>query len=352
MKHIIFAGCSFSDDGKMNDDFDYSKYNKDMSFEDLSYPITIKMHQLLAMDLENQNVNDVTIHTIARGSYGNHVISDMFIKKVNELKENYPDDKIYGIVQFSALFRNGLNINVPNINQKDYPYDYVTDDMAFKNKYDFSSIYNKHVDNIIDLKNFCNKSSIESYFYFGWANIFENDVINYDMIDKIKKLETFINFFEYKDVYDEIGFYCSGNKPVKLKEYSYLGNGGLYHVTSDKYGGLIEYGREHLDIGKRYHLIYDPHPNSNCYYIYYNDILKNWLNDMGIISVLPLDEKYEKMLKKIFNFEHARFMNTVDTINKNNEEVSNLSSELIRDNKIDDIPYVIRKFKKLNDKYI
>ena len=348
MKHIIFAGCSFSDDGKMTDNFETIKYKKDMSLSDLSFPTTVKMHQLLAMDLENQEVKDVKIHTIARGSYGNHVISDMVRKKVTELKENYPDDEIFSIIQLSALFRNGLNIEIPNANVDDYPYDYITDNTALKNNFDFSILYNKHMDNIIDLKKFCDENKVESFFYFGWANIFENDVVAYKLTNKLKEIEKFCYLFEYSDVYDEIGFYCAGSKPVKLKDYSYMGNSGLYYIKSDRYGGLIEYAREKSDIGKRYHLIFDPHPNTKTYYIFYNDILKNWLNNKGIISTLPMDISYENILNKIFDFEYARFVNTTNATNSDNEKISNLSVKLIREDKITDIPYVIRKFSELN----
>ena len=348
MKHIIFAGCSFSDDGRVTDDFDNSKYGKEMSLYDLNYPTTVKMHQLLAMDLDNQNIDDVTIHTIARGSYGNHVISDMFRKKITELKDLYPNDEFYGIIQFSGLFRAGLNIKISNLNTKDYPYDYITDDNALKNRFDFSILYNKHIDNIFELKTFCDENSISSFFYFGWSNIFENDVVVYDLTKKMKDINQFFNFYEYNDSYDEIGFYCAGDKPVKLKEYSYLGNGNLYHVKSDKYGGLSEYGRDRLDIGKRYHLIFDPHPNSNTYYTYYNDVLKNWLNNKGIISSYPMNNYYEMLLEKIFKFEHTRFINTTNALNSDNNKISELSVKLIREDKIDDIPYVTRKFSELN----
>lgn len=347
MKHVIFAGCSFSDDGKMSDDFDLTKYKQNMSLFDLSFPTTVKMHQLLAMDIDNQNIKDVTIHTIARGSYGNHVISDMFRKKVIELKEKYPNDNIYGIIQLSALFRNGLNIYIPNVKQEDYPYDYITEDNTL-NKFNFTVLYNKHIDNIIDLKNFCDENSVNSFFYFGWSNLFENDVVAYDLSKKMKELEKFMYFFEYKDAYDEIGFYCNGNKPRKLKEYSYLGNNGLYYANGDKYGGLTEYAREISDIGKRYHLIYDPHPNTRTYYLFYNDILKNWLNNKGVISLCPMNDYYEMLLEKIFKFEHARFINTTNALNSDNDKIAELSIKLIREDKIDDIPYVTRKFNELN----
>jgi hypothetical protein len=332
----------------MTDDFDNSKFSKKMSLHDLNYPTTIKIHQLLAMDLENQNINDVTIHTLGRGSYGNHVISDMVRKKVKELKEKYPEEKIYTIVQFSALFRAGVNIYVPNVDSKDYPYDYVTDDTAIQNHYDFERLYDKHIDNIIELKSFCDENNVDSFFYFGWANIFENDVVVYDLTKKMKKLETFMYFFEYKDVYDEIGFYCAGNKPRKLNNFSYMDGKEMYLVNGDKYGGLIEYARETSDIGKRYHLIFDPHPNTMSYYLFYTEVIKNWLCNKNLVSPLLMDEEYENLLKKCFSFEYIRFFNTINATNKEVEKISDLSIKLIRENKIEDISYITRKFKELN----
>ena len=42
------------------------------------------MHKFLALDLINQNISNVKIHPIARGSYGNHVIYDKLKQKINE----------------------------------------------------------------------------------------------------------------------------------------------------------------------------------------------------------------------------------------------------------------------------
>ena len=89
-KHIIFAGCSFSDEGVFEDNFNVSILKNTISYETLGIPITtIKIHKYFALDLINQNkIDDFRIYTIARGSYGNHVIFDKYNKDIiNETKK-------------------------------------------------------------------------------------------------------------------------------------------------------------------------------------------------------------------------------------------------------------------------
>jgi hypothetical protein len=76
-KHIIFAGCSFSDEGNNEDNFNVELLKNTISYETLRIPVSIKIHKYFALDLINQNkIDNVKIYTIARGSYGNHVIFD------------------------------------------------------------------------------------------------------------------------------------------------------------------------------------------------------------------------------------------------------------------------------------
>ena len=86
--HIIFAGCSFSDDGSRDGKFDINCLDKNNPHyvQRLGLPNTVKMHKLLALDLINQNISNVKIHPIARGSYGNHVIADKLKQKINDEK--------------------------------------------------------------------------------------------------------------------------------------------------------------------------------------------------------------------------------------------------------------------------
>lgn len=348
MKHVIFAGCSFSDEGRMTDDFDYKKYNLSITHENLEIPSTIKLHKLLAMDLCGQNIEDVKIYTIARGSYGNHVISDMFKKKVSEIKKDNPNDPIYGIIQFSALYRNGMSKNITHVKIEDYPYDYPNQELNYTDTTSLKTFYEKHLDNIIDLRNYCNENVTNSFFYFGWANIFDNDIVSYQLQEKIRTIEKFFNFYEYQDSYDEIGFYCAGDKPLVDKNIEYLNNHNLFYVNGNKYGGLSEYGRDNLDIGRRYHLLCDPHPSSETYYVYYNGVLKKWLQDNGIVQITPIYTHYEKILKKIFDLEYQRFVNTPDITIHETEMLDKETIKIIQEFGIEDMYNIIKKFKEFN----
>ena len=190
--HIVFAGCSFSDDGSRDGKFDMNSLNKDNPHyvQRLGLPNTIKMHKFLALDLINQNISNVKIHPIARGSYGNHVIYDKLKQKINELKKVYPNEKIYAVIQLSAFLRRSPNNSVQygvDIDIKDYPYDYM-DSFTEITNLGYRDIFVKHFQNIENISNFCKENDVENYMFFGWANIFTYDVTKYGF--KIQKFRS------------------------------------------------------------------------------------------------------------------------------------------------------------------
>jgi CRISPR/Cas system CMR-associated protein Cmr5 small subunit len=309
--HIIFAGCSFSDDGNRTDKFDINilnKNNKDY-VQQLGLPNTVKMHKLLALDLVNQGISNVKIHPIARGSYGNHVIADKLKQKVNELKESNPNEKIYAVIQLSAFLRrtpnniiqNGLDINVEN-----YPYDYMDSNIEFNNM-GYRDIFIKHFKNIENISNFCKENDVENYMFFGWANVFTYDVVKYSLKNDIERLKEIVNFFPYLDTADEIEHYCAGTKEWRgVKDAS---GRKLYMTPGDKYGGLTEYTRERLKVGERYFFDNDPHPSTAAYNLFYNEILKKWFIETGIINDVELNEFDKNIIETILYFEYNRYMN-------------------------------------------
>lgn len=324
MIHVIFAGDSFSHNH--NDDYDINNLIGDISFSELlSSNDVIRTYTFFALDIINQNKN-IKIHTIGRVSYGNHVISNKFEEKVKQIQKEYPNDKIYGIIQFSGLVRQTRNGTLPylDIDTLDYPYDYVDINTDIK---DEKEIFERHFDNIEKLNNFCKKNNIKTYMYFGWANIFESDIKKYNLDDRIRIIESIVDFYKYEDSDDEMQFYCAGKKPIDSK--SFFGDIKLYKTIGDLYGGLTEYVRSKLSIGKRYNFIFDAHPNTNANQIFYNDKIRKWLIKEDIINDMPLENKIENKIENIKNFEYIRFIQLIDGNFDYFSDIMNISSKLI-----------------------
>jgi len=347
--HIIFAGCSFSDEGVFEDNFNVELLKNTISYETLRVPNTIKLHKYLALDLINQNkIDDVKIYTIARGSYGNHVIFDKLKQKIIDIKSNYPNDKIYAIIQLSALLRPSVKMNNMDIDVNNYPYDY-----GVENLNDYESIKNiflKHISNIENINDFCKENSVINKIFFGWANLFVEDFVEYNITHKIDDLKKIVTFYEYNSANDEMETYCAGKKPnLNSKLISGL---KTYNTPSGKFGGISEYARDNLSIGRRYNLITDPHPSSHSYYIFYKNIIKKWFIDNNILSDTAENLENIILFTDIFHFEYIKFMNTLNIPQSDNELISDVSLEISLKNKLEDIEFVTNSFKQLNNKYL
>lgn len=352
MIHIIFAGCSFSDDGRETDDFDDSQYHENMGLLDLRFPTTIKIHQLLTFDLKTQKIDGIKIHTIARGSYGNHVIFDKLKQKVEEIKKSTTNEKIYAAVQLSAFARRGLKNSTEWFKMEDYPLDYPIQELNYSNINDVKDFYSKHLDNIINMNEYLSNQNIISYFYFGWANIFTSDVTFCGLENKMEKLKEFVRFYEYNDALDEIEFFCGGNKKIKNEKRNNSVFKKIYEVESDKYGGLLEYSRDVLNMGERYHLIFDPHPSSKTYYMYYINFIRKWFIENNIINDKQINEKFIKLLDFCFEFEYNRFISTMNCANVDYAKINILSFNLIKTENYNDVEAYKNKFKSLCKKFI
>jgi len=338
--HIIFAGCSFSDEGVFQDNFDIESLKKEVTYKTLQTPSTLKIHKYFALDLINQNINNVKIHTIARGSYGNHVIFDKLKNKVFEIKKKYPNDKICASIQLSAFMRNGI-MNGLDINVLDYPYDYSTTNI---DNFDIlKEHFEAHIQNIKNIYKFCRDHDIKNMIYFGWANLFTSDFKLFNIEHKISELQKIMFFYKYKESYDEMLTYCSGKKPsAKSKK---INNIKTYYVQSDNFGGITEYSRDHLNVGERYHLHFDAHPSSKAYYVFYSNIIKKWFIDIGILKNITADFK---IINNIFEFEYIRFKNTNNINQTDYHIIADVSYDVMKLNKIDDYDYVTHRFKKIN----
>jgi hypothetical protein len=347
--HIIFAGCSFSDEGVYEDNFNVELLKNTISYQTLRIPTTIKIHKYFALDLINENkIDDVKIYTIARGSYGNHVIFDKLKQKIIDIKSKYPNDKIYALIQLSALLRPAGKMNNMDIDINDYPYDYGVENLK-----DYESIKNtflKHISNIENINDFCKQNNVINKIFFGWANLFMEDFIEYDLIHKVETLKKIVDFYKYNDADDEIQTYCAGKKP-KLNSKLIFGL-KTYNTTSGEFGGISEYARDNLSIGRRYNLITDPHPNSHSYYIFYKNIIKKWFIDNNILSDTAENLENIILFTDVFHFEYIKFMNTLNIPQSDNELISDVSWEILLKNKLEDVEFVTNSYKVLNNKYL
>jgi hypothetical protein len=321
--HIIFVGCSFSDDGSRDGKIYMDSLNKDNPYyvQNLGLPNTIKMHKFLALDLINQNISNVKIHPIARGSYGNHVIYNKLKQKINELKKSNPNEKIYAVIQLSAFLRRSPNTSLKfglDINIEDYPYDYM-DEVTEITNLGYRDIFVKHFQNIENISNFCKENDVENYMFFGWANIFTYDITKYGFKNEIESLKKIVNFYPYKEINDEIDHYCAGEK--ELEEVKDETGKILYITPSDNYGGLTEYTRERLKVGERYFFHKDPHPSTTAYNLFYNELLKKWFVEKNIIQNVELDGFNKNIIETVLYFEYNRYVNLWNYTNEDIYEI-------------------------------
>lgn len=326
--HVIFAGDSFSDDGRGEDLFDL-RYLKsdDIKYSDMGAPTTIKIHSFFATEFVNQNKNNIIVHTLGRGSYGNHLIVDVFKEKVNEIKLNNPDDEIYGIIQFTGFVRYGLSTTGENarIKIENYPYDYMNENTSVASE---EEIFIKHFENIENINTFCVENQVKHFMFFGWANIYSTDIDRLNLKNEANSLRKIMNFFDYKDNEDEIKYYCVGVKKVVDTKNLYLGTNKTYHILGDSFGGLSEYCRERLKMGERYSLISDPHPSTKAYHLFYNDIIRKFFIENGVIDDLPLPNKINKMIENVFKYEHIRFTTLINTKNEHIHDVMQVCKKI------------------------
>lgn len=311
--NIVLAGCSFSDTGLRfpKEPVIIRNISFDNEFMDVGgLPGEAKNQHFIEIELDKQGKRkDITLYNVARGSFGNHVIVHTFKEKVTDILNKNPNAKIVGIVQLSALLR-ADSVQV-EINTKDFPFDY--ENPFLKQKiYSMETFYGKHLDNIIDLKEFCDKKGIPVLVYFGWANLFSNYFSQYPkLIEKINKVKEIVTFAEYDNHEDECANYCAGPKNIISKRIDrFEGNEiELYTIGKDKFGGLVDYAKTKIEIGSRYISWFDAHPSTQSHWIWYKDIVRPFLVKTGVYSVgskIPVN--IENNLKFIFDVQRKRFL--------------------------------------------
>jgi hypothetical protein len=311
--NIVLAGCSFSDTGIRfpNEPVLVKQINYDNELIDVGgLPGEAKNQHFIEIELNNQNKqHNVTLYNVARGSFGNHVITHRFKEKVNDILEQNPNAKIVGIVQLSALLR-ADSVQV-EINTKDFPFDY--ENPFLKQKiYSLETFYEKHLDNIIDLKQFCDSKNIEVLVYFGWANLYSNYFSQYpNLIPKLNKVKEIVTFIEYDVHEDECANYCAGPKNVTSKYFKTIDEKEIeiYKLGADNFGGIAEYAREKLEIGYRYISWFDAHPSTASHFLWYKDIVRPFLLKTGVLNPeSEFPKNVENNLKVICDVQKKRFI--------------------------------------------
>ena len=59
MVHVMFVGDSFSDDGRRSDTLDIFELKKSLNYYNIGFPNAIKSSSFLALDVLNQNLENI-----------------------------------------------------------------------------------------------------------------------------------------------------------------------------------------------------------------------------------------------------------------------------------------------------
>lgn len=310
--NIILAGCSFTDCG-------YPYPSEKIKTQNLTpgselqntggWGGELKVQHFLQIELFKQGkINNIDIYNVGRGSFGNHVITHTFKQKVTEIKEKNPNAKILGVIQLSALLR-ADNIQV-DIDTSKFPFDYENPFVQTK-PYSLQELYEHHLDNIIDLHQFCLDNDIKYYIHFGWANFFKSYYLSYpELRPKFDKIKEIVSFVEYPDTDDELRNYCAGAKEVKSSIFETLfGKKEIksYIVDGGEYGGIIEYAKMKLEKGRRYASWFDAHPSTEAYFIWYMDKIRPFLIESGVLSNIPFPQNVLENLQPYMDICKEKF---------------------------------------------
>lgn len=343
MKHIIIVGDSFSDENRENTIFNYNDL-KPTTLDRLLTPGTLKLGTLTSLDIINQNKeNDIVLHILGKGSAGNHYISEKLFDEVLKIKEEESNPDIYAIIQLSAFFRNSENLknNIRDIDIEKYPYDYY-DQKRILDYGDLKNNYIKHLDNILDINNFCETNNVQKIIFFGWSTIYDEDINLFKLENRIESIKKIVTFFPYDDDYDEMESYCAGNKIIK----KIINNNKLYLVKSNNFGGMTDFIRKTVPVGERYIMSYDPHLTSKSNVVFYNMIIKPWLIKNNILNDLGLPNNLLDSFDLIYGIEKLKYDIFFNTTPDKHSEIRELMYKLFKHN-VKDLNIFRDSFKEL-----
>jgi hypothetical protein len=338
--HIIIAGCSFSDIGcsKLilpNTDTRDGTY----SVDSLSDPVnTLKYINYLSCELNYTN-NNFIIHSIGKGSSGNHIIYHLYKNKVNELINSGINPKnIYSTIQLTAIARPTHCIVDGHINIENYQYDYI-------NKFEqlgidsYKILIEKHIENIENIINFNLNNKIYNYkIFFGWATYFKEELIQMGLYDKLIKLKE-LNLvpFNYSDKQDILNKNCA----IRLKLINLFKNEKEIEVVKgDEFGGMAEICREYTNLDEYFYASYtDSHLNGFGNYIFYTNFYRNFFIEWKLIDIenkIEKDTPFWNKIKTYFLVQQQAFKesknNEIHESEKNkNEFIDNIKSTLFKE---------------------
>jgi hypothetical protein len=338
--HIIIAGCSFSDIGcsKLilpNTDTRDGTY----SVDSLSDPVnTLKYINYLSCELNYTN-NNFIIHSIGKGSSGNHIIYHLYKNKVNELINSGINPKnIYSTIQLTSIARPTHCIIDGHINIENYQYDYI-------NKFEqlgidsYKILIEKHIENIENIINFNLNNKIYNYkIFFGWATYFKEELIEMGLYDRLVKLKE-LNLvpFNYSNKQDILNKTCAGGlKLINL----FKNEKEIQIIKGDEFGGMAEICREYVNLHEYFYASYtDSHLNGFGNYIFYTNFYRNFFIDWKLIDIENKIEKDSRLWDKIktyFLVQQQAFKQSKDkeihqSEKNKNEFIDNIKNTLFKE---------------------
>ena len=332
--HIISTGCSFSDigDDKLiipNNDLK----NGTPAVDSLCNPInTIKYLNYLAYELNYTN-NNCIIHTIGKGSSGNHTIFHLYKNKVNELINSGINPKnIYSTIQLSSIARPTHCMIDNYINIDNYQYDYVN---AFEQLgiESYRILIEKHIENIENIINFNLNNKIYNYkIFFGWATYFKDELIEMGLYDRLVKLKE-LNLvpFKYSDKQDILNKNCS----AKLKLINLFKNEKeIQIVKGDEFGGMAEICREYTNLDEYFYCSYsDSHLNGFGNYIFYANFYRNLFVEWNLLDTenkIEEDTPFWNKLKTHFLVQQYAFKESKHTDIHQSEKHKNEFIDIVK----------------------
>ena len=245
---ILIVGCSFSEDINLDNVTSWSYRLRDY---------------LKSSDYEVTNLSE--------SGQGNGVISDLVIDYVS----NNQIDLV--LIQWSAFTRIFKIVPTSKHWNKYKNLDWESGDVDKLDLLTFESTYNS-LNAIINIQEFLNKNNIKYKMWFGWQQVYPEQIEHFQLthlIDIINEDENFI-LFHQKETWDNelknYGLFTKSNYATTLLKLFGLSKGENYYPET-KWGGMSEYIRMNLN-KNRYISETDSHPSSEGHRVFFEGVIK------------------------------------------------------------------------------
>jgi hypothetical protein len=144
-------------------------------------------------------------------------------------------------------------------------------------------ITKSNLESILELQVYLQNKGIEYKMWFGWNQIYPEQIEQYglsDMLNKIKEDKNLI-LFKQDECYDyeleEYGLLSKSHYALTLKKLFGLNKGDYFHPNTD-WGGMTEFIRMELKDGK-YVSKNDMHPSTKAQKHFFEKIIKNIIKE-------------------------------------------------------------------------